>query len=304
MLPVTRRSWLRLAGLGSAAAATLFGARRLSGEQNQSSHGAMEHAAHTHGPGRARVDRRRSIPASLPSRLELLGPPARGARALLQGDAAARRHAAARVSDRRRRSRDRDRARRVLPGLDVQRPGARPDHPRDRRRPPAHHVHQRRLASAHDALPRLASSGDGRVDARTPGACRAAGSSTSSTPSRSACISITATPFRSSGTSTRGSTACSSSIRRRRGRRSRRARHGDERLRHQLRRRQRGLRRQHRRQLLHARADQGGGRQARSHLSRQRHRVRPDQQPAPARHVLRRVPHGHARRRAPSRPTP
>ena len=57
MLPVTRRSWLRLAGLGSAAAATLFGARRLSGEQNQSSHGAMEHAAHVMGPGRARVDR-------------------------------------------------------------------------------------------------------------------------------------------------------------------------------------------------------------------------------------------------------
>ena len=50
MLPVTRRSWLRLAGLGSAAAATLFGARRLSGAQIQSSHGAMEHAAHLMGP--------------------------------------------------------------------------------------------------------------------------------------------------------------------------------------------------------------------------------------------------------------
>ena len=49
MLPVTRRSWLRLAGLGSAAAATLFGARRISGEQ-QSPHGAMEHAAHRMGP--------------------------------------------------------------------------------------------------------------------------------------------------------------------------------------------------------------------------------------------------------------
>ena len=50
MLPVTRRSWLRLAGFGSAAAATLFGARRISGEQSQSSHGAMEHAAHRMGP--------------------------------------------------------------------------------------------------------------------------------------------------------------------------------------------------------------------------------------------------------------
>ena len=50
MIPVTRRSWLRLAGFGSAAAATLLGSRRLSGKQDQSSHGAMEHAAHRMGP--------------------------------------------------------------------------------------------------------------------------------------------------------------------------------------------------------------------------------------------------------------
>jgi FtsP/CotA-like multicopper oxidase with cupredoxin domain len=50
MLPVTRRSWLRLAGLGSAATATLFGARRIAGEQHQSPHGAMEHSAHKMGP--------------------------------------------------------------------------------------------------------------------------------------------------------------------------------------------------------------------------------------------------------------
>jgi FtsP/CotA-like multicopper oxidase with cupredoxin domain len=50
MLPVTRRSWLRLAGLGSAVGATLFGARRLSGAQSKSSQGAMDHAAHLMGP--------------------------------------------------------------------------------------------------------------------------------------------------------------------------------------------------------------------------------------------------------------
>jgi FtsP/CotA-like multicopper oxidase with cupredoxin domain len=50
MIPVSRRSWLRIAGFGSAAAATLLGGRRLSGKQDHSSHGAMEHAAHRMGP--------------------------------------------------------------------------------------------------------------------------------------------------------------------------------------------------------------------------------------------------------------
>jgi len=50
MIPVSRRSWLRIAGFGSAAAATLLGGRRISGKQDQSSHGAMEHAAHRMGP--------------------------------------------------------------------------------------------------------------------------------------------------------------------------------------------------------------------------------------------------------------
>ena len=50
MLPVSRRSWLQLAGFGSAAAATLLGSRRVSGKQDHSSHGAMEHAAHRMGP--------------------------------------------------------------------------------------------------------------------------------------------------------------------------------------------------------------------------------------------------------------
>jgi FtsP/CotA-like multicopper oxidase with cupredoxin domain len=50
MNPVSRRSWLRIAGFGSAAAATIFGSRRVAGKQDQSSHGAMEHAAHRMGP--------------------------------------------------------------------------------------------------------------------------------------------------------------------------------------------------------------------------------------------------------------
>ncbi len=173
MLPVTRRSWLRLAGLGSAAAATIFGTRRISGAQPQSSHGAMEHAAHRMGPV-GRVSHRSVQPVDVSARLELLGPGARRAGAVLQGDASSRRNAASRVSDRRRRSRDRNCARRLLSGLDVQRPGARSDHPRDGRRSTAHHVHQLRFASAHDALPWLASSRNGWVDARTPGDARRA----------------------------------------------------------------------------------------------------------------------------------
>src|SRR5262245_50644616 len=50
MLPLSRRNWLRLTGLGSAASATLFGARRLSGQQPQAAHSAMSHAAHIMGP--------------------------------------------------------------------------------------------------------------------------------------------------------------------------------------------------------------------------------------------------------------
>jgi manganese oxidase len=54
MLPVTRRAWLQLAGLGSAATATLLGARRLSGQQPPAAphpgSPASSHAAHLMGP--------------------------------------------------------------------------------------------------------------------------------------------------------------------------------------------------------------------------------------------------------------
>ena len=60
-----------------------------------------------------------------------------------------RRLAAARVRDLRGRPRDRDRARRLLPGLDLQRPGARADDSRHRGRPDPHPLPQPGLASAH-----------------------------------------------------------------------------------------------------------------------------------------------------------
>jgi FtsP/CotA-like multicopper oxidase with cupredoxin domain len=57
MFPVSRRAWLRLAGFGSAASATVLGARRLAGQQPESSHKAMGHAAHAMGPvGRVSTD--------------------------------------------------------------------------------------------------------------------------------------------------------------------------------------------------------------------------------------------------------
>ena len=94
------------------------------------------------------------------------------------------------------RPRDRDRPGHLLSGLDLQRPGARADAARDRRRSRPRHLRQPGLASAHDSFPRLASARDGRLAARAPGDARRDASSTSSTPIRSACTSITATPSR------------------------------------------------------------------------------------------------------------
>jgi FtsP/CotA-like multicopper oxidase with cupredoxin domain len=57
MLSFTRRSWLRLAGLGTAAGAGLLSARGLAGQELPGSHGAMTHAAHAMGPvGRVSPD--------------------------------------------------------------------------------------------------------------------------------------------------------------------------------------------------------------------------------------------------------
>ena len=65
---------------------------------------------------------------------------------------------------------DRGRARRVLPGLDVQRHGAGPGAPGDRGRHPAGQLRQRRLAPAHDPLPRHPPDEHGRrLRGRAPG---------------------------------------------------------------------------------------------------------------------------------------
>ena len=58
---LNRRAWLRLAGLGSAAAAAVLGSRRVQGQtaETQAAHSsaAMQHAAHLSGPvGRASLD--------------------------------------------------------------------------------------------------------------------------------------------------------------------------------------------------------------------------------------------------------
>jgi FtsP/CotA-like multicopper oxidase with cupredoxin domain len=53
----TRRSWLRLAGLGTAAGAGFLSARSLSGQEQAGPHEAMTHAAHAMGPvGRVSQD--------------------------------------------------------------------------------------------------------------------------------------------------------------------------------------------------------------------------------------------------------
>jgi FtsP/CotA-like multicopper oxidase with cupredoxin domain len=57
MLAFTRRSWLRLAGLGTAAGAGLFTARNLSGQEQSGAYDAMAHAGHAMGPvGRVSTD--------------------------------------------------------------------------------------------------------------------------------------------------------------------------------------------------------------------------------------------------------
>ena len=70
------------------------------------------------------------------------------------GLAAPRRPHAAQLRGRRRGQGDRDRAGPLLPGLDLQRPRAGPDHSRHRGRAGADRLRERRLAPALDALPR------------------------------------------------------------------------------------------------------------------------------------------------------
>ena len=104
---------------------------------------------------------------------------------------------------------------------------------------------------------------------------RRARPSTSSTPRRSACTSTTATrrPLAEHiAKGLYGAFVIDPKAGRRRGRR---ARDGHERVRHELRPLQRGLRRQLGRVRLHGRADPGEARRAGADLPRQRARVRP-----------------------------
>ena len=78
----------------------------------------------------------------------------------------------------------------------------------------------------------------------------------------------------------------------------RRARDGHERVRHELRPLERGLRRQHGRVRVHGRADPGEARRAGADLPRQRARVRPPQLVPHPRQLLRLLPDRHAARAA------
>ena len=121
-----------------------------------------------------------------------VGRPERPRRAALSaGGAPAPAGTRPRVHARREGPGDRGRSRRLLPGVDVQRHGARPRHPRDRGRHPARPLPERRLAPAHDPLPRHPPDQHGRrVRGRR---ARAASSPTSSRRGRPGCTSTTAT---------------------------------------------------------------------------------------------------------------
>ena len=122
-----------------------------------------------------------------------------------------------RVGDRRPRQGDRGRSRRLLPGLDLQRPRARADPARPEgellrvhflngsEHPHTMHFHGIHPAFAMDGMP-------GVGEARRRPSSPASPTPTSSMPSRSACTSTTATPARWPSTSPAGSTAASSSI--------------------------------------------------------------------------------------------
>ncbi len=144
---------------------------------------------------------------------------------------------------------DRGRSRDHLSRLDLQRPDPRTDVPRDRGRPDADPLHQRLAAPAHDPLPRLPSRlhgrhardrrGHGRRHDRHRRAVRlrvrrrAVRPPPLPLPRDAACGAHRQGPLRGDDHRPEGA-----------ARAGRRAGHGDERLRHQLRRRQRDLRRE------------------------------------------------------------
>ncbi len=246
--PASRRSLLRLAGLGSLAAGVAAAMPRRDAYPAAPAHG--EHTAHALGVV-GKFDRSLFDPTAFLRSWNFSHLRARRARPLLPRDAARRRHAAARVRDLRRRSRDRDRARCVLPGLDLQRTGARADDPRHGGRPRSRH------ASSTRARTRTRCTSTAGIRPRWTARCP----STRSMPGGEFVYEFDAEPFglhlyhchavplkRHIHKGLYGAFIVDPQRAASAGRRDG---HGDERLRHQLRRRQRGLRGQHRRAHFH-----------------------------------------------------
>ncbi len=125
---------MRLAGLGAATTALSTRSASVGGQPTDSSGSAMAARCALLRPGRACVDRDASTPAGFARSWNFSGLAADRRARHYRERPASRRHAAARIRHRRRRSRDRDRAGRLLSRVDVQRPGARTDDARHRRR--------------------------------------------------------------------------------------------------------------------------------------------------------------------------
>ena len=183
------RAWNRAAGCRR-------GRARASGAQASAGPSTMPHARPHAGPGRPRLDRAPSIPGAT-SRAwnfsDLARPSARDSTARRRGRTA-RCCASTRSSPSIARSRSRPASSFPAWTFNGQVPGP------TLRATEGDRVRVTFLNQgshpAHHSLPRLASAGDGRLAARAPGDARADASSTSSTPSRSACTSTTATPCR------------------------------------------------------------------------------------------------------------
>ena len=143
--------------------------------------------ASSHGHGHAALGHAAMIGDQAPA----LGGPAISTRFSIRRRRSRTARAGARVRPDGGRPEHRGRARRPLPGVDVQRHGAGARDPRDRGRPAARALRQRRLASAHDPLPRHPPGEHGRrLRGRPAGRSR---SRTSSRRGRPGCSSTTAT---------------------------------------------------------------------------------------------------------------
>ena len=181
------------------------------------------------------------------------------------------------------RRRPRGGARRVLPGLGLQRHGSGTRHPRDRGRSAPRELHERGLPSAHDPLPRDPPDEHGRRlrgrRARRALPVRVRGAAGRlpplPLPRDAAEEAHPSRPLRRLHHRPEGAAPAGAG-----------ARDGDERLRHRRRRRKQLLHRQRALVLLRALPDPGEAVGARTDLPREPHRVRPRQLASPARRLL------------------